>query len=80
MDWKLPKSRIVGTKQTLRALKDGIAKKVYIARDADINIVSSIVNMAKQSNVEIVYVDDMEELGRLCSIEVNAAAACLVND
>lgn len=77
---KSSKKRIVGLKQTVKAIKDNKAKKVYIAKDADEYIKQSVLDVCSQSKVEIVYVDTMKELGEACGIEINASAAALPND
>lgn len=77
MTSKLPDKRIVGAKQTLKAIKSGMAEKVYIAEDADVRVIVPITEACKDNSVEIVRVETMKELGQLCSIDVGAAAACL---
>lgn len=77
MTSKLPDKRIVGAKQTLKAIKSGIAEKVYIAEDADVRVTVPIAEACKDNSVEIVRVETMKELGLLCSIDVGAAAACI---
>ena len=39
-------SRVVGAKQTRRALKDGRAKRVYMAKDADPRLLQPLVQEA----------------------------------
>lgn len=77
MTSKLPDRRIVGAKQTLKAIKSGIAEKVYIADDADVRVTVPIIEACKDNSVEIVRVETMKELGQLCSIDVGASAACV---
>lgn len=74
---KLPDKRIVGAKQTLKAIKSGMAERVYIAEDADVRVIVPITEACKENSVEFVRVNSMKELGELCSIDVGAAAACL---
>ena len=80
MDKRLPNSRIVGTKQTLRAIKEGAVDTVYVAQDADKHVISSVVEVAKERNLDIVYVETMLELGNLCGIDVKAATACVTKE
>jgi large subunit ribosomal protein L7A len=77
MTSKLPDKRIVGAKQTLKAIKSGMAEKVYLAEDADVRVTVPIIEACKDNSVEVVRVDTMRELGELCSIDVGAAAACV---
>ena len=67
--------RVVGIKQTLKALKKHDCKIVYIAREADENLVRPIIELAEEKSLKIVYMDTMKELGEFCRIDVGAAAA-----
>lgn len=70
--------RIVGTKQTLKALESGRAEVVYIAKDAETNVTNPVLERCKSLGIEIVYIDTMAELGRACGIDVGAAVACVL--
>ncbi|KYH31298.1 ribosome-associated protein L7Ae-like protein [Clostridium tepidiprofundi DSM 19306] len=67
--------RVVGIKQTLKALKKYECKVVYIAKEADKHLVQPIIDLAESKAIEIVYMDTMKELGEFCRIDVGAAAA-----
>jgi len=71
-------SKVVGTKQTLRALDKGIAKKVFIASDAQKQVTLRVLELAESKNVPIVYVETMKELGKACDVEVKTATAALI--
>ena len=68
----------VGTKQTLKALQTEGAKVVYIANDAASELKSQVLKASKEGQVPVVYVGSMVELGKLCNIDVGAAAAALL--
>jgi len=69
---------VVGTKQTVRALKEGNAREVVIAEDADKVIIDKIVEAAKEANVPVTKVDSMKKLGKACKIQVGAAAVAII--
>lgn len=76
---KLEQNKVViGKKQTLRALLKNEAEKVYISKDADFHVTEPIVDVCKEYGVEIIYFDNMRELGTVCGIDVNAAAAAVL--
>lgn len=76
---KVTKQRIIGLKQTIKAIKEDRGKKVYIAKDAADNIKNNIIRLCNEKeNLEIVYVNTMKELGEACGIEVNASTALLL--
>ena len=65
-------SRVVGAKQTRRALKDGRAKRVYMAKDADPRLLQPLVQEAVRQRVPLIQVDTMRQLGEACGIAVGA--------
>lgn len=66
---------VVGLKQLRKALKDGTAKQVFLAKNAEPRLVEPIAALCTEQNVPCVWVETMEELGTACGIEVGAAAA-----
>lgn len=68
--------KIVGAKQTLKAIKNENAKSVYVAKDAEPRITKSVIDACKEYDVEVIYIDSMQRLGHMCSIDVGAAIAC----
>lgn len=77
---KAARKKIVGSKQTQKALEKGLALKVYIARDAEPQITQPIVNLCKEKGVEVVYVETMTELGKICGIDVGSASAAILEE
>lgn len=71
------KKKIIGLKQTIKAIKNDTVNIVYIAKDADENIKNNILEVCRGKEVEIVYIDTMKKLGEACGIEVNASCASL---
>lgn len=72
--------RVVGTKQTLKALHEGEVSTLFIAKDAKPQIVEEALKLAKSQNIHIDYVDSMEQLGRDCNVKVKTATAALINN
>ena len=72
--------RIVGAKQTLKAVQGGRAKEVFVAQDADERVVRPIVELCNQNGIRITEVSSMAELGKACSIEVGAGVAAIIED
>ncbi|MGI6112568.1 MAG: ribosomal L7Ae/L30e/S12e/Gadd45 family protein [Mahellales bacterium] len=71
-------NRVVGTKQVIKAVENGKAKMVIIARDADDFIIKKIKAATDAHSVDVEYVDTMEELGAMCGIQVGAASAVIL--
>ncbi|OWZ84496.1 L7Ae/L30e/S12e/Gadd45 family ribosomal protein [Natranaerobius trueperi] len=71
------KEKVVGVKETLRAIDEGEAKTIYIAKDADENIVKPLKLKCEEKQIDIVQVTSMKELGEAAGIEVKATSACI---
>ena len=65
---------IIGVKQVIKAINNGEAAEVYIAKDVDEHIVSKVKTAADKHSVPIVYVDSKKQLGVASKIDVNASA------
>lgn len=70
--------KVVGKKQTLRALEKGQATVLYVANDAQKQVTIRSIELAKSQDLPIVYIDTMEELGKVCEVEVKTATAALI--
>lgn len=72
------KSRvIIGTKQTLKAMKNDQVSAVFVADDADIHITQKVVHLANRLGIVCNHVDSMDKLGNACGIDVGAAAVAI---
>ncbi|KAF5048142.1 Ribosome-associated protein L7Ae-like protein [bioreactor metagenome] len=69
---------VIGKKQTLRALTRDEAEKIYISKDADLHVTKPIEDVCKEKDIEIIYFDNMKDLGTSVGINVNAAAAAVL--
>jgi large subunit ribosomal protein L7A len=72
------RKKVVGIKQSMKAIENGEAKLVYVAKDADERLSSKIIDLCKKQNVQVTYVDTMKLLGKACNIDVGAAVACIL--
>lgn len=70
--------KVIGVKQSAKALENGTVKLVIMARDAEQKVTSGIVELCSVNSVEIVYEDSMKQLGKMCGIDVGAAVVCLL--
>ncbi|GER67266.1 ribosome-associated protein L7Ae-like [Weizmannia acidilactici] len=72
------KKIIVGTKQTVKALKAGNVDELLVAEDADPNVTGKVIAIAEEFNVPVTYTESKKQLGKACGIEVGAAAVALI--
>lgn len=71
------KQVIIGTKQTMKALKDGRIKELVVAEDADRHVLDQVLLLAEEYEVPVTKVDSMQKLGKACGIDVAAATAAI---
>jgi large subunit ribosomal protein L7A len=72
--------RVTGSKQVRKAITQGLARKVFIASDAEPHIVEPIVELCRQNNTDYQIVESMKTLGEACGIEVGSATAAMLTE
>jgi large subunit ribosomal protein L7A len=72
--------KVVGIKQSIKAIKSGEGKTVYVANDADMKLIQQVVKLANENSLEVIHVNSMTELGKLCGIDVGAASAVVLKE
>lgn len=76
----LAKNRIVGTKEVLRAVESKDATLVFVAQDADAEVVGPIKANCERYGVPLELVKTRTLLGEACGIDVGAATAAILKD
>lgn len=67
--------RVVGVKQSRKAIREGRARRVYLADDADPAVTGPIAAECAAAGIPVETGKTMAQLGRACGIAVGAAAA-----
>lgn len=70
---------VVGAKQLKKALRDGRAHQVFLAKNADFALTEPIEAVCLAKHIHVAWVPTMAELGNACGIDVGAAAAAVVD-
>ena len=70
--------KVVGVKQSRKAVAGGNAAEAFIAEDCEENIKTDFAELCRQYSVPLHVVPTMTELGAACGIQVGAAAAVLL--
>lgn len=66
-------TKVVGVKQSKKVIRDGGAKSVFIAQDAESRVTAPIYELCKEMSVPVTDVPTMAELGNAAGIAVGAA-------
>ena len=72
---KTPSKRVVGTRQILKKFAQDDIRLLFVADNAQEELRRSLLSLAAEHSAQVICVRTMEDLGRLCGIEVGAAAA-----
>ena len=67
--------RVVGVRQVMRALEQNALERVFLALDAAPHLRGQIEQAAREKEIPVETVSTMEELARLCRVDVSSAAA-----
>ena len=74
---KQAKQTIIGTKQTVKAIRAGIVTEVSVAQDAEVRIIAPVLEAAALHRILVTHVDSKKKLGDICGIEVGAAVVAI---
>lgn len=72
------RKKTVGTKQTMKAIERGAAKVVYVAQNAEHQVLEPVLQLCAAKGVPVIKVESMLALGKACRIEVGCASAAIV--
>lgn len=76
---KLFGNKVIGIKQSTKAIKKKKGKTLYIALDANKDLVFPLESLAYENGMDIKYIDTMKNLGIMCDIDVKASVALILN-
>ena len=77
---KTAEAKVVGVKQTAKALQKKNASTVFVAADAEERITGPIKAECEKQNVLCVMVETMQVLGKACGIHAGASAAAILTN
>ena len=75
-----PEKRVVGVKQSRKAIREGRARRVHLAGDADPALTEPIAAECAAAGIPVETERTMAQLGRACGISVGAAVAVELTD
>jgi len=72
-------NKVVGVKQSRKAIREGHAAQVYLACDAAPAMTDPLAVICQELDIPVTRDYSMAQLGRACRITVGAAVAVLLN-
>ena len=70
--------KVIGVKQSRKAIREGRAKQVYLACDADPAIVDPVAESCAVAGIPVEQSHTMAQLGQACRITVGAAVVAVL--
>ena len=70
--------KVIGVKQSRKALREGRAKRVYLACDADPAITEPVAVSCEAAGIPVETEHTMAQLGRACRITVGASVVAVL--
>ena len=72
--------KVVGVKQSRKAVQRGEARLVFLAEDADPQVTEPMQALCDQAQVPVELIPKMRELGAACGIRLGCAVAALLKE
>ena len=69
--------KVIGVKQSRKAVREGRAKRVYLACDADPAITEPVAVSCEAAGIPVETEHTMAQLGRACRITVGASVVAV---
>ena len=70
--------KVIGVKQSRRAIREGRAKRVYLAIDADPAITDPVAAGCLEAGIPVETGHTMAQLGQACCITVGASVVAIL--
>lgn len=70
--------KVIGIKQSIKAIESGEGVVLYIAEDADMKLINPLIDLAEKNGIEVKSIETMKKLGKMCGIDVKSAATLIL--
>ena len=70
--------KVIGLKQSMRAIEQDEALMVYIAKDANSALTTPVIELCNEKNIAVKYTETSRELGLVNGISVCATVVCIM--
>jgi len=70
--------KVVGIRESTRAVLEGLAKCAYVARDAEDRVKIPFLEICASNKIEVIWIESMSQLGHACGITLGASVAVIL--
>lgn len=75
---RLVGEKVIGIKQSKKAIESGKGTVLYVAKDTEKKLISSLLELALKNEIKVIEIDTMKNLGKMCGIDVKCSATLLL--
>ena len=72
--------KVIGVKQSKKAIRDGAAAQVYVALDAGKRVVGPVYELCSETGTKVTEITTMAELGDAVGIDAGASVVTVLRD
>ena len=72
--------KVIGVKQSRKSIREGRAKRVYLACDADPAITAPVADSCVSADIPVDTAHTMAQLGHACQITVGASVVAVLSE
>lgn len=72
--------KLIGFKQSIKALKNGSVISVYIAKDIENHLYKEIYKLCEVNKVKMVEIESMAKLGKASNLKIGASVVSILKD
>ena len=72
------REKVIGAKQSSRAIRSGRAGEVFLASDADPVLTAPLLELCRQTHIPVTTACSMRQLGQAAGIQVGTAVVTLL--
>ena len=70
--------RVIGMKQSIKAIEQDDVKTVYLAQDIDQHLQKRLEDSIGDKPLEVIYIESRKKLGKACGIDVGATVVAVL--
>lgn len=70
---------IIGTKQVVKAARNGYLSEIIVAMDAEMRVVAPVLEAAEELGIQVSYVPSKQMLGKVAGLRVKASVVAIAD-
>ncbi|MFA1641880.1 ribosomal L7Ae/L30e/S12e/Gadd45 family protein [Chryseomicrobium aureum] len=76
---KQAQKTIIGTKQAVKAARNGHLSEIIVAMDVDHHVIAPVLEVAREFNIPVTNVPSKQQLGKVAGLRVHASVVAIAD-